>query len=113
MRVVMRILLVEFSLAWAMVVAGWMRAGLQAVPFVAGSVVTTWRRVSWGPVLGLLIGTPIVAGWPLMFDLVHSEPRYHLWMRAIAIPWWIVLGCGGGMFLAARAARSQAESQDR
>jgi hypothetical protein len=102
-RVVMRTLLVEFSLAWVMVLAGWFRAGLKAVPFFAGTVAVTWQRVNWRPVLALLIGTPIVAGWPLLFILMQSERGYHMWMRGIAIPWWIVLACGSAVFLAARA----------
>jgi hypothetical protein len=107
-RVVIRIVLVEFSLAWVMVLAGWFRAGLKAVPFFAGTVAVTWQRVNWQrvnwrPLLALVIGTPILAGWPLLFILMQSERGYHLWMRGIAIPWWIILACGGAVFLAARA----------
>ncbi len=95
MRVVLRILLVEFSAAWVLVVAGMLRTGLQVVPLFAGTLATAGRRVGWRVGLGVLIGVPVVAGWPLLFWLIQTESGYHAWMKGIAIPWWIVLGCCG------------------
>ena len=102
MRLVVRILLVEFSLAWAMVVAGSIRAGLQIWPFFADTLMAGFRSRAGRVCLGLLIGLP-VAGWPLLFWLVETQAEYRKWLQAIAIPWWIVLGVTASMFLVARA----------
>jgi hypothetical protein len=104
MRVVMRILFIEFSAAWVMVLAGMVRTGLQAVPLFAGTLATAGRRVGWRAGLGTLVGLPVVAGWPLLFWLIQAEQGYHAWMKGIAIPWWIVLACCGLVVLAARGA---------
>ena len=107
MRVLLRILLIEFSVAWLLVLAGMVQAGLQALPFFAHNVVSVvasaGRRIGWRRFLVFFVGGPIVVGWPLMFVLMETERGYHAWMRGIAIPWWIVVGCGGLMLLAAKA----------
>ena len=58
MRLVVRYLLIEFSLAWAMVLAGFIRAGVQIWPFFANSLRAGLRRRGWRLCLGLLIGLP-------------------------------------------------------
>jgi hypothetical protein len=103
LRVVLRILLIEFSVAWLLVLAGMVQAGLQALPFFAHNVASVGRRIGWRRFLAFFVGGPIVVGWPLMFVLIETERGYHLWMRGIAIPWWIVVGCGSLMLLAAKA----------
>lgn len=103
MRLVVRILLVEFSLAWAMVLAGFIRVAVQIWPFFADTFMACFRSRVWRVCLGLLIGLP-VAGWPLLFWLVETQAEYRRWLQAIAIPWWIVLGVTASMFLVARAA---------
>jgi hypothetical protein len=107
MRVILRILLVEFSAAWVLVLAGMLRTGLQVVPLFAGTVATAGRRAGWRVGLGALIGVPVVAGWPLLFWLIQTESGYHAWMKGIAIPWWIVLGCCGVLVLCARAEKAE------
>jgi hypothetical protein len=115
MRVVMRIVLAEFSLAWVMVLAGWGRAALKAAPFFAGTVAATWQRADWPRVhwrllLGLLVGVPVVAGWPLLFSLMHTQRGYHLWMRGIAIPWWIILAACAVRYLAGWVEQSRRDA---
>jgi hypothetical protein len=85
MRVVLRVLFFEFSLAWALLVAG--SAG--------------WRD-RWRVRTGLLIGIPITAGWPLLFWLGQAQRGYQDWLQAIAFPWWIVVGVYGLRILLAR-----------
>lgn len=106
MRLVLRILLAEFSAAWILVLAGMVRAGVQAWPFFARSA--TWtraaracRRLGWRVCLGAGLGIPVVAGWPLLFW--PAQPAYHGWLLAIGIPWWILLAGYGSVYLALRA----------
>jgi hypothetical protein len=96
MRFVVRFLLVEFWLAWALVLAGAVRAGLQIWPFL-GSALTACLR-AWRLGLVLAIGFP-GAGWPLLFWLREAEPGYQTWLQGIAIPYWIVLGVTALMVL--------------
>jgi hypothetical protein len=49
-----------------------------------------------------LIVIPIAAGWPLLFWLGQARNGYHDWLRAIAFPWWIVLGVFSLRLLVAR-----------
>jgi hypothetical protein len=96
MRLVVRFLLVEFSLAWALVLAGSIRAGLQIWPFL-GTALTACLR-AWRLGLALAIGFP-AAGWPLLFWLRENQPGYRMWLQGIAIPYWIVLGVTALMVL--------------
>ncbi len=105
MRLVVRYLLIEFSLAWAMVLAGFIRAGVQIWPFFANTLRAGLRR-RWRVCLGLLIGLPVVAGWPLLFSLAQARPGYEAWLQGIAIPWWLVLGGIVSVHLVARAGRA-------
>jgi hypothetical protein len=86
MRLVLRYLLIEFSLAWAMVLAGFIRAGVQIWPFFANSLRAGLRRRRWRLCLGLLIGLPVVAGWPLLFSLAQARPGYEAWLQGMADP---------------------------
>jgi len=108
MRLVVRFLLVEFSLAWALVLAGAVRAGLQIWPFF-GSALTACLR-AWRLVLALAIGFP-AAGWPLLFWLREDQPGYRAWLQGIAIPYWIVLGVTALMVLITKLS-SEADRQD-
>ena len=96
MRFVVRFLLVEFSLAWGLMLAGSVRVGLQIWPFI-GTAVTACLR-AWRLGLALAIGFP-AAGWPLLFWLRAAQPGYRMWLQGIAIPYWIVLGVTALMVL--------------
>jgi hypothetical protein len=100
MRLVVRFLLVEFSLAWGLVLAGSVRVALQIWPFL-GSALTAFLR-AWRLGLGLAIGFPVAAGWPLLFWLRQAQPGYRIWLQGVAIPWWIVLGVTALMALIAK-----------
>lgn len=98
-----------FYWALALALADAIRVAVRTWPFFAGM----WTAFSRGPglriCLGLSIGVPVVTGWPLLFWLVQEQDGYHSWLRAIAIPWWIVLAGIGFVVLAARAAHAHAE----
>lgn len=120
MRLVLRVLLVEFSAAWVMVLAGMVRAGAQAWPFFAesvagvmGGVAGPWRRLGWPMCLAAGLGIPVVAGWPLLFwpAAAHAQSGYHGWLLAIGIPWWILLVGYGSVYLALRADRAAQRGQ--
>jgi len=108
MRLVVRFLLVEFSLAWGVVLAGSVRVGLQIWPFL-GTAVTACLR-AWRLGLALAIGFP-AAGWPLLFWLREDQPGYRMWLQGIAIPYWIVLGVTALMVLITKIS-SEASLQD-
>ncbi|MBO0816548.1 MAG: hypothetical protein J2P30_15570 [Actinobacteria bacterium] len=101
MRVVLRVLLFEFSLAWALLLAGSARVTAQLWPFFTQTIGAGWRD-RWRVRTGWLIGIPIAAGWPLLFWLGQARNDYHHWLQAIAIPWWIVFGGYGLRLLLAR-----------
>ncbi len=113
MRLVLRYLLIEFSLAWAMVLAGFIRAGVQIWPFFANSLRAGLRHRRWRLCLGLLIGLPVVAGWPLLFSLAQARPGYEAWLQGIAIPWWLVLGGIVSVHLVARAGKADPQPERR
>jgi hypothetical protein len=113
MRLVVRYLLVEFSLAWAMVMAGFIRAGVQIWPFFANTLRARLGRRRWRVGLGLLIGLPVVAGWPLLFSLAGARPGYGAWLQGIAIPWWLVLGGIVSVHLVARAGKVETRPETR
>jgi hypothetical protein len=100
MRVVLRILFFEFSLAWALLLAGSVRVTAQLWPFFARTIRAGWRD-RWRARTGFLIVIPIAAGWPLLFWLGQARNGYHDWLQAIAFPWWIVLGVYGLRLLVA------------
>jgi hypothetical protein len=101
MRVVLRVLFFEFSLAWALLVAGSIRVTAQLWPLFTQSVGAGWRD-RWRARTGLLIGIAITAGWPLLFWLGQARNGYQDWLQAIAFPWWIVVGVYGLRILLAR-----------
>ena len=104
MRLVVRYLLVEFSLAWALVLAGFVRAGVQIWPFFANRLMSGLRCRRWRAGLALLLAFPVVVGWPLLFMTAVQEPEQQQgWLLAVAIPWWIVLGGIVSVHLVARA----------
>ncbi len=113
MRLVLRYLLIEFSLAWAMVLAGFIRAGVQIWQFFANSLRAGLRRRRWRLCLGLLVGLPVVAGWPLLFSLAEARPGYEAWLQGIAIPWWLVLGGIVSVHLVARAGKADPQPERR
>ena len=101
MRLVMRVLLVESLLAWAMVLVGAARMGLQIWSLSADSVAAVFRRRALRMGLGLLIGVPVVVGWPVLFRFVRAHHLYQVWF-SVALWWWILLG-GLGAFVALAA----------
>ena len=107
MRLVVRFLLVEFSLAWALVLAGFVRAGVQIWPFFANRLMSGLRCRRWRAGLALLLAFPVVVGWPLLFMTAVQEPEQQQgWLLAVAIPWWIVLGGIVSVHLVARSGRA-------
>jgi hypothetical protein len=101
MRLVLRMLLFEFALSWAMVLAGSVRVAMKTWPFVRGSLTTRLQSRTWRVGLGLMIAIPVVAGWPALF--LPDEAKYAggNWLK-IAVPWWIVIGVLGAEMLVAR-----------
>jgi hypothetical protein len=94
-------LLFEFSLAWALLLAGSVRVAAQLWPFSTQTIGAGWRD-RWRVRTGLLVGIPIAAGWPLLFWLGQARNGYQDWLQAIAFPWWIVFGVFGLRLLLAR-----------
>ena len=113
MRLVVRFLFFEFSLAWAMVLAGSIRVGVQIWPFFANTLMADVRRRTWRVYLGFLIGLPVAVGWPLLFWLIQTQRGYRGWLQAIAIPWWIVLGTTAFVFLVARVGEAEPRTEGR
>jgi len=101
MRFVLRVLLIESLLSWGMVLAGAMRTGAQMWPFFADSVAAAFRSRALRAGLGLLIGVPVVVGWPLLFRFARAQHVYQHWFD-VALWWWVMLG-GIGAFVALAA----------
>jgi hypothetical protein len=101
MRVVLRALLVESLLSWAMVIAGAVRTGAQMWSFAADSVAAAVRSRAVRVGLGLVVGVPVVVGWPLLFRFVRAQHVYQVWF-SVAVWWWVLLG-GTGAFVALAA----------
>jgi hypothetical protein len=101
MRLVLRVLLVEFALSWAMVLAGAARVAMQISPFVRHSLKARPRGRAWRVGLGLAIALPVVAGWPALFLPAQTEFAAGNWLN-IAIPWWVLVGVLGAQILTAR-----------
>lgn len=115
MRLVIRFLLFEFTLAWGLVLAGSVRVGLQIWPFLGNLLMACLR--AWRLCLGLAIGFPVLAGWPLLFWFRQVQPGYRNWLQGMAIPWWIVLGVTALMVLitkisSAASVRTEARASD-
>lgn len=107
MRLVMRVLLIESLLAWGMVLAGAAHTGVQLWSLSADSVAAAFRSRAWRRGLGLLIGLPMVAGWPLLFRFERAHHLYQHWF-SVALWWWVLLG-GIGAFVALAAKVSAVE----
>jgi hypothetical protein len=110
MRIVLRVLFVECALSWVLVLAGYVRVAQQIWPVAAARL----RGRNWRVGLGLLVGLPIVAGWPVMFAArgvaVYTSGD---WLN-LAIPWWVMVGTAGSLVLVVmklNAAESRAELQ--
>ena len=113
MRFVVRVLLVESLLSWGMVLAGAMRAGAQILPFFVDSLAGAFRSRALRVGLGLLVGVPVVVGWPLLFQFVREQHVYQFWFN-VAVWWWVLLG-GTGAFvaLAARVSAVALRAEER
>jgi hypothetical protein len=101
MRLVLRVLFFEFALSWAMVLAGPIHVAMQAWPFVRRSLNARLQRRAWRVGLGLMIGIPVVAGWPALFLPVQATFAGGDWLK-IAIPWWVLIGVLGAEMLVGR-----------
>jgi hypothetical protein len=95
MRLVLRVLLVECALSWVMLLAGCVRVARQIWPFATAG----FRGRNWRLGLGLLVGLPIVAGWPVMFLARGLSMSTHGDWLNLAIPWWIMVGAAGAVLL--------------
>jgi hypothetical protein len=105
MRLVMRVLLFEFTVSSALVLAGWVRVAVQVWPFAMGSLKVrfggrAWAR-TWRAGLGLLVGLPVVAGWPVLLSPALAKYTSGDWLT-IAIPWWVLAGAVGALLLGAK-----------
>jgi hypothetical protein len=103
MRLALRVLFFEFALWWAMVLAGSARVAVQIGPFVTQSLKPRLQSRACRVGLRLMIGIPVVAGWPALFLPVQAEYAAGDWLK-IAIPWWIVIGALSAEILLARLA---------
>lgn len=101
MRLVLRVLFVEFALSWAMVLAGSAHVARQTWPFVARSLKTPVRSRAWRTALTLVVAIPAVAGWPVLFLPAQAEYAGGNWLK-IAVPWWVLIGALGTEMLLAR-----------
>jgi hypothetical protein len=114
MRLVMRVLLFEFTVSSALLLAGWIRVAVQVWPFAmdslkAGFVGRAWARAGGRTLragLGLLVGLPVVAGWPVLLSPVLAKYASGDWL-AIAAVWWVLAGAVGALLLAAKIVESQ------
>jgi hypothetical protein len=105
MRLVLRVLFVEFALSWAVVLAGSVRVGAQIWPFVRQSLKARFGSRAWRVGAGVAVAGPVVAGWPALFLPTQAQNAAGDWL-IIAIPWWILLGALGAQLLAARFAEA-------
>jgi hypothetical protein len=105
MRLVLRVLFVEFALSWAMVLAGSVHVAAQIWPFARQSLTAGFRSRAWRVGAGLAVALPVVAGWPALFLPTQAQNAAGNWLN-IAIPWWILLGALGAQLLATRFVRS-------
>jgi hypothetical protein len=101
MRLMLRVLLLEFVLSWATVLAGLAYVAMQIWLLVRHSLPTRLRGRGWRMGLGLMIAIPVIAGWPAMFLPSQAENAAGDWLT-IAIPWWILIGVLGLRMLALR-----------
>jgi hypothetical protein len=101
MRLVLRVLFVEFALSWAMVLAGPAHVARLILPVAARSVKTRFRSRAWRAGLGLVIAIPAVAGWPVLFLPAQAKYAGGNWLK-IAVPWWVLIGALGAEMLVAR-----------
>lgn len=110
MRLVMRILLFESALSWAMVLAGWTRVAVQVWPFAAKTLRAGFRGRAWKVGLSLLAGLPAVAGWPVLFSAVPAENLHGDWLQ-IAGAWWVMLGGVSSLLLVARISQARSRTE--
>jgi hypothetical protein len=97
MRLVLRVLFVECALSWVLLLAGYVRVAKQIWPFATAP----FRGRNWRVGLGLLVGLPVVAGWPAMFAARGvAVSTGGDWLN-LAIPWWVLIGTGGSLVLVA------------
>jgi hypothetical protein len=101
MRLMLRVLLFEFVLSWAMVLAGLARVATQISLVVGHSLPTRLRGRGWRMPLALMIAIPVIAGWPVLFMPAQAQYAAGDWLT-IAIPWWILIGVLGLRVLALR-----------
>lgn len=101
MRLVLRVLFVEFALSWAMMLAGTTHVARLIWPVAARSAKTRFRSRAWRAGLGLAVAVPVVAGWPALFLPSQAEYAGGNWLK-IAVPWWVLVGALGAEMLVMR-----------
>ncbi len=102
MRLVLRVLLVDCALSWAVLLAGYVQVARQIWPFATAGI----RQRNWRLGLGLLVGLPVLAGWPAMFLARGLARATHGDWLNLAIPWWLTIGAVGAVLLVAQYGRA-------
>jgi hypothetical protein len=110
MRLVIRVLIFESALSWAMILAGWVRIGFQVGPVAlrglkAGSLGRIWRVG-----LGLLIGLPVGVGWPVLMSPALARYTSGDWLK-LAVIWWVIVGAVGLLLLVAKVTEAGARAR--
>ena len=106
MRLMLRILFFECALSSVVLVAGWVRVSVQVWPFAVGSLKArfggrAWAR-TWRTSLALLVGVPVVIGWPVLLSSELARYTSGDWLKVAAL-WWVLVGAVGGLLLVAEA----------
>jgi hypothetical protein len=110
MRLVMRVLIFEAALSWAMILAGWVRIGFQVGPFALQSLKARSLGRAWRVGLGLLIGLPVGVGWPVLLSPALAMYTSGDWLK-LAVIWWVIVGAVGLVLLVAKLTEAGARAE--
>lgn len=110
MRLVMRVLIFESALSWAMILAGWVRIGFQVAPFALQKVKVPALGRMWRVGLGLLVGLPVGVGWPVLMSPALATYTSGDWLK-LAVIWWVIVGAVGLVLLVAKLTEAGARAE--